>query len=525
MDKITYANLGSLGDDFHREFDAALNQARHKLGATHPLIVGGKAKKSAAGTFPDTNPANTSQLIGHFQRGGRADAVRAIEAARRAFPDWRDLGWKQRVSFLRSAADEIARHQFKYAAQLTLEVGKNRFEAIAEVSEAVDLILYYCRQMEQHQGFVQPMGGTGGEQTRSLLKPYGVWVVVAPFNFPFALAAGMAAGALVAGNTVVFKPASDAPYAGLGLHEALQRSGLPVGMFNYLTGDGGELGGELLTNPGVDGLVFTGSRAVGMDILQRFSAARPRPCLAEMGEKNPAIIMPTANLEDATEGVLRSAFGMGGQKCSACSRLYLHKTIYAPFMDLLVEKTRRLKIADPVQRDAFLGPLINEAAVARYRKTVQKGKRDGRLVYGGAVLRQGDFAPGLFVEPAIIDQLPPKSPLFQEEFFAPILAVAEIASLDEGIVRANDSDYGLTAGIFSQIEGEQEEFFARIEAGVTYANRRGGATTGAWPGVQSFGGWKCSGSSGKGALGPYYVQQFLREQSQTVVRPPAAAKR
>lgn len=525
MDKITYASLGSLGDEFHREFDTALNQARHKLGGTHSLLIGGKARKSAAGTFPDLNPANTTQIIGQFQLGSRADTAKAIEAARRAYPDWRDLGWQQRVAFLRSAAEEIARHQFKYAAGLTLEVGKNRFEAIAEVSEAVDLILYYCRQMEVQHGFAQPMGGTGHEHTRTTLKPHGVWAVVAPFNFPFALSAGMAAGALLAGNTVVFKPASDAPYSGLGLHEALHRAGLPVGIFNYVTGSGAEVGEELVTNEGVDGMVFTGSRAVGMSLVNRFSAKRPRPCLAEMGGKNPAIVLPTANLDDATEGVLRSAFGLGGQKCSACSRLYLHQGIYAPFLELLVEKTKKLKIGNPVQRDVFLGPLINEAAVERHGKTVAKGRRDGRVVLGGGKLRDGELAQGCFVEPTIIDQLPAKSPLFQEEFFAPILAVAEIKSLDEGLELANASEYGLTAGIFTQIEGEQEEFFARIEAGVTYANRRGGATTGAWPGVQSFGGWKGSGSSGKGALGPYYVQQFLREQSQTISRPSAPIKR
>lgn len=524
MDKITYASLGSLGDEFHREFDTALNHARHRLGAVHPMIIGGKGRKAGAGTFADLNPANVTQVIGHFQRGSRADVARAVEVARRAYPDWRELGWQQRVAFLRSAADEIARHQFKYAAWLTLEVGKNRVEAIAEVSEAVDLILYYCRQMELHQGFAQAMGGAGSERTRSVLKPYGVWAVVAPFNFPFALAAGMAAGALIAGNTVVFKPASDTPLAGLGLHEALHNAGLPVGIFNFVTGAGAEVGGELVANEGVDGMAFTGSREVGMDLLARFGTRRPRPCLAEMGGKNPAIVMPTANLDDATEGVLRSAFGMGGQKCSACSRLYLHRAIYGPFMEMLVEKTRRLKIGDPTRRETFLGPLINEAAVERYRKVMLKTRRDGRVVQGGGRPRDGELAQGYYVEPAIVDRLPADSPLFREEYFAPILAVAEIKSLDEALELANRGDYGLTAGIFTQIEREQEEFFAGIEAGVTYANRRGGATTGAWPGVQSFGGWKCSGSSGKGALGPYYVQQFLREQSQTIIRPPPVAK-
>jgi len=216
--------------------------------------------------------------------------------------------------------------------------------------------------------------------------------------------------------------------------------------------------------------------------------------------------------------VLRSAFGLGGQKCSACSRVYLHQKIHKPFLDLLVEKTKKLVIGDPTKRETFLGPLINESGVAKYESAVRVGKKEGRVVIGGSRLKGDAFANGFFVEPAIIDRVPKTSRLLQDEYFAPVLAVAEVNSLEEAISLANDSEYGLTAGIFSQEEHEQETFFNAIQAGVTYSNRRGGATTGAWPGVQSFGGWKHSGSSGKSALGPYYVAQFLREQSQTRIK-------
>jgi 1-pyrroline-5-carboxylate dehydrogenase len=237
-----------------------------------------------------------------------------------------------------------------------------------------------------------------------------------------------------------------------------------------------------------------------------------------MGGKNPAIVMPSANLDGATEGVLRSAFGMGGQKCSACSRLYLHKDVYHPFLEALLEKTNKLKIGEPTARDTFLGPLINRAAIKKYERAVRAGRRSGRVLFGGRTLKDDPFAYGHFVEPTIVDRLPKDSVLFREEFFAPVLAVASVKSLDEAVRLANDSEYGLTAGIFTNDENERRKFFNEIEAGVTYCNRRGGATTGAWPGVQSFGGWKNSGSSGKSALGPYYVQQFMREQSQTVIR-------
>jgi 1-pyrroline-5-carboxylate dehydrogenase len=228
--------------------------------------------------------------------------------------------------------------------------------------------------------------------------------------------------------------------------------------------------------------------------------------------------MPSANLDDATEGVMRSAFGMGGEKCSACSRVYVHKGVSKPFLEMLVEKTRHIKIGDPTARDAFLGPLINADAVKKYERAVRLAKREGRIAYGGRRLTQNEFAHGFFVEPAIADRLPKASRMFQDEFFAPVLAVAEVKSLDEAIVLSNATDYGLTAGIFTGDEAEEGKFFDEIEAGVTYCNRRGGATTGAWPGVQSFGGWKASGSSGKCALGPYYVAQFMREQSQTIIK-------
>ena len=513
MEKITYASLGSLGEDFHHAYDAALSYEQKKLGRSHPLVIRGK-KKKGRGTLIDTNPADTRLVLGEFTAAGPEETRAAIEAARGARATWQELGWHNRVAFLRKAADLMRERQFRLAALLTLEVGKNRFEAIAEVSESIDLILYYCQQMETRAGFATPMAANGSERTFSVLKPYGVWAVVAPFNFPLALSTGMSVGALVGGNTIVFKPASNAPLAGWLLGEILHEAGLPMGVFNFLSGPGAVVGGELIINPGVDGFIFTGSKEVGLDILRRFGQPRLRPCLAEMGGKNPVVVMPSADLAAATDGVLRSAFGMGGQKCSACSRLYLHEKIYKPFLELLVAKTKKIVIGDPAKRDVFLGPLIDEAAVAKYEAAIKLGKKDGRIVCGGNRLK-GEWASGFFVEPAIIERAPKTSRLFAEEFFAPILAVAEVKSLDEALTLANASEYGLAAGIFTQEEHEAETFFGGIEAGATYWNRRGGATTGAWPGVQSFGGWKHSGSSGKSALGPWYVPQFMREQSQT----------
>ena len=375
--------------------------------------------------------------------------------------------------------------------------------------------------MAAHQGFETRLGTLGpGEENTSVLRPYGVWAVISPFNFPLALAAGPAGGALVAGNTVVFKPASVTPLLGYKLAEVMIEAGVPPGVFNFVTGGGGTAGQELVDNAGIDGIVFTGSKDVGMRLI-RDNASRPvpRPLIIEMGGKNPAIIMRSADLEKASDGVMRSAFGAQGQKCSACSRVYVSKTVRDEFVRLLVEKTKKIKIGNPLNRDVYLGPVINEEAVSTYERAVAQAVRDGgKILTGGRRLTDGDFAHGYFVEPTVIDGLPASHPLFNEELFVPITMVADVLTLDEAIDRANQTEYGLTAGIFSEEEREIEQFFGRIQAGVTYANRRAGATTGAWPGINSFGGWKASGSTGRGTGGPYYVQQFMREQSRVRIR-------
>jgi 1-pyrroline-5-carboxylate dehydrogenase len=516
MEKITYASLGSLGEEFHRSFEEAVVRERKKFGESHPLFINGKPVKSAK-TFLDFNPAHREFVLGKFQSASREQVRKSIAAARNAAPFWQELGWPARVNFLRKAAELMTRNQFELSALLTLEAGKNRTEAIAEVSETVDLILYYCQQMEAHRGYEMTLSANGAERSKTVLKPFGVFAVVSPFNFPLALAAGMSAAALVAGNTVVFKTSSDTPYTGLRLYEILHRAGLPVGVFNYLTGSGSEIGEEWIGNPDIAGMAFTGSREVGMAVLRRFNQEGPRPCIAEMGGKNPCLVMPTAHLEDAVEGVARAAFGMGGQKCSACSRVYVHQSISKPFVDALVEKAKSLQVGDPVERTTFMGPLINEGAVEKFQNAVKLGKKDGAVLYGGRVMGGSEWENGFYVEPTILYNVKNSSPWFAEEFFAPIVAVNVVKSLDEAITLANASRFGLTAGIFTQIDNEQREFFSRIEAGVAYCNRRGGATTGAWPGVQSFGGWKMSGSTGKNALGPHYVTQFMREQSQTLI--------
>src|SRR5437879_1001407 len=246
MEKIKYSSLANLGEDFHRAFESALSRQQKRFGQSHPLFIHGHAVNSTNGHFPDVAPSDTRLVLGKFQLGTREHARRAITAAKEALAVWNDLNWQNRISFLRKAAELMTSHQYELAALLCLEVGKNRFEAIAEVSEAIDLILYYCQQMEAHQGYEMPLAQAGVERTESVLRPYGVWAVVSPVNFPLALATGMAPGALLVRNTVIFKPASDTPFAGLRLYEMFHHAGLPVGIFNFLTGSGAAVGEELV---------------------------------------------------------------------------------------------------------------------------------------------------------------------------------------------------------------------------------------------------------------------------------------
>ena len=518
--KITYATLTITPKD-DEAYDHAVKAARARLGAHYSMLINGEKWNSTGEEYTHTSPLNTNIIVSYFPKGSRDDARAAIDAARDAFHDWSSRSFKDRIRTLRRAAEIQLQRRFDLAALMALEVGKNRAESLAEVNESVELIRYYCEQMEANNGFVKPLESPGPQQdTISILRPYGVWAVVGPWNFPLALSTGMSAGALVAGNTVVYKPSSESPVLGYEMSQAFLDAGIPRGVFNLVTGPGGTVGVELQENKHVDGFVFTGSKDVGMRLYHQFSSEYPKPIITEMGGKNPAIVSETADLDKAAEGVMRAAFGFGGQKCSACSRVYVHRSVKERFVRLLGDYTQKfVKIGDPTRKDTFLGPLINRAAVDTYSEASDEAQNDGgELVLGGHVLSAGEYANGHFVEPAVVDGLPATHRLFMDELFVPFLVVAEIQSFEQGIELANNSEFGLCAGIYTKNRKEMAVFFDQVQAGVTYANRRAGATTGAWPGVNSFGGWKGSGSSGKSGLGPYYVQQFMREQSRWVVK-------
>jgi 1-pyrroline-5-carboxylate dehydrogenase len=511
--KITYATLRADNEQLHREYEAGLAEAKTQLDGHHRNFVDGK-ERDGDGELTVHSPIDRDIVLGHFATGTRQDAKDAIAAARRAQPAWFALGWEKRIEILRKAADLISERQMVYGGLMAIEVGKNRIEALGEVEEAADLIRYYAQTAVDNRFYDHPMDNLGDSavHTRSILRPHGVFAVISPFNFPMALSCGPTAAAMLAGNTVVLKPASAAPMSAVKLIEAYRDAGVPDGVVNLVMGPGDTVGAELRENPGIDGIVFTGSYEVGMDLYRTFSARYPKPTIVEMGGKNPAVVARSADLEEAAEGIMRSAFGFGGQKCSANSRVYVEAPVHDELVRLLVEKTEAITVGDPLIRENWLGPIIDQKAVDRHQAAVAEARRDGRVLVGGERLSDRGLDRGFYVEPTVVGHLPK-----DHRLFAPFTAVAAVDSFDEAIQLANDSDYGLTAGVYSEDQGEIQRFLDEVQAGVVYVNRRAGATTGAWPGVQAFGGWKGSGSTGKAGLSMYYVAQFLREQSHTVV--------
>lgn len=518
--KVTYATSSVEDPSFHERFEEALSLVRRKiLRQEFPALVGGKKVFPTRGNaFTKKSPINTSWDLGSFPLLGHKDAEQAVLAAKKALSSWSGLPWKRRVKILRKVADLVDKEVFTLSAVTALEVGKNRLEAFGDVSEVSALIRYYCDQMEENNGYITPMLSPGGVgRNVSVMKPFGVWGVISPFNFPAALAGGPMAAALLAGNTVVFKPASETPLIGYLLVKLFHQVGVPPKALSFITGSGGEVGEAMVGEEDVAGLTFTGSYAVGMEIYHKFAQRRwLHPLVLEMGGKNAAVVSRRANLELAAQGIVRSAFGLSGQKCSACSRVFVEKSIYKDLVGLLLEKTGALKVGDPTQREVFMGPVINRGAYEKYQRFIKEFEESGqKIVFGGRVLTGGGLNQGYFVEPAIVEISDPNHPLFQEELFSPLVGVYPVRNLAEALRLTNESRYGLTGGFYSRDQEEVEEYLREVEAGVVYVNRAAGATTGAWPGQQPFGGWKASGSTGRGGGGKWYLLSYLREQSQT----------
>ncbi len=520
LPRVTYSNIAEDFSGVHAHFGKVIAEMRDRqLGLERPNHLGGR--DNTEGTAYDAPcPIDRRLSLGRFFAASPAEVDRAVTAAKAAQRGWRALGWPRRVALARKAADLLEAQKFEVAAACLLEVGKSRMEALGEVEEAIDLIRFYAAEMEASNGFRRDLARANPrEETFDVLRPYGVFAVIAPFNFPVALSAGMSICALIAGNTVVFKPSPMAGLTGRLLTDCLIGAGLPEGVFNLVCG-GAETGAALAANPDIDGIAFTGSHAVGMRMMREFGAggSHARPVLAEMGGKNPTYVAASADLDTAVSGVLRSAFGLQGQKCSAGSVVFLHETLAGAFLDRLRAAASAVVVGDPCERETFIGPLISQAALERFENSLRQARAAGGAVLGGEVLSGGLCDHGAYVRPAIVTGLPDDHALHRDELFLPFLTVRTFSDLGDAIRRGNAVPYGLTAGVYTGDAAELESFLETAEAGVLYANRASGATTGAWPGIQTFCGWKGSGTGSKGGLGAWYLPQFMREQSHTIMR-------
>jgi len=512
---ITYSNIYSDGTRdaaVDSAFDRALDELRH--GEPFECLSWIGNERIGSNEWLDRqDPAHSGVVVSRCSVAGQEVVEKAVLAARVAWPDWRQRSMGDRMAVLSRAAELFRRDRIKLAARGSLETGKTRADALAEVDECAAILELYVRQLTAEAGYRVSMAPPAADsQAYVELRPYGVFGVVGPFNFPFAIPLGMAAAALVMGNTVVLKPSPMTPACGEALAEILFEAGVPQGALSLLFGCA-ETGRALTASP-IDGMAFTGSAEVGLAMhAQLVQPPHSRPLIAEMGGKNPAIVTGrAADLKVAATAVARSAFGMSGQKCNACSRVVVTEDVYDDFLAHLVKVVEGLTVGDPGERGAFTGPVINDVALTRFEKIVAAARTEGRIAIGGKSNRE----EGFYAELTVVADLPYGHWVTREEHFLPVLTVTRVSDFGAALREANNVEYGLSAGIFTADEGERAEFLDVVEAGIVFVNNPGGATTGVWPGGQTMSGWKASGATGKGGFGPWYLQQYAREQSRTI---------
>jgi 1-pyrroline-5-carboxylate dehydrogenase len=490
------------------KMEAALAAVRAEDSATYDLIINGRRVRGA-GTFHTSNPANPSERIGIVQKASQTQAREAVAAAEQAFYSWSRVPAAQRADLLFKTAALAREHRFKLDALLVLEVGKSWAEADGDVAEGIDFLEYYAREMLRLDG-PHPVTPVPGEKNLMMYIPLGVGVVIPPWNFAFAIMAGMTAAAIVTGNTVVLKPSSDSPVIAYKFVELLEQAGMPPGVVNLVTGSGSEIGDLLVQHPRVRFISFTGSKDVGLRINQL--AATPQPgqiwikrVVAEMGGKDSIVVAADADLDAAVEGVASSAFGFQGQKCSACSRAIVEAPVYDEFVKRLSKRVATITTGDPSDPNVYMGPVINEGSLKKIESYVAEGTKEGKLVAGGKRAK-GD---GYFMEPTVIADVKPDAKIAQEEIFGPVLAVIKAKDYDDALRIANNTEYGLTGAVYSQDPAKLERARDEFYVGNLYFNRK---CTGAMVGAHPFGGFNMSGTDSK-AGGPDYLLLFLQAKS------------
>ena len=486
---------------------AALEQVKGELGRTYPLVIGGKKIMNEA-TFASVNPSQPEQVIGYFARATVEQVEEAVQAATSAFESWKRVPARERAGHLFAAADLLSQQRFYYNAWMIYEVGKSWVEADADTAEAIDFLEFYAYEMLR-LAEEQPLVRIEGEDNELVYIPLGVGAVIPPWNFPGAIMIGMTSAAIVTGNTVVLKPASTSPMIAWQFIRILEEVGLPAGVVNFLTGSGSTIGDALIEHPQVRFIAFTGSRDVGLRINQL--AAKPhkgqrwiKRTILEMGGKDAVVVDETADLDAAATGIVASAFGFQGQKCSAGSRAIIVDAVYDQVLQKVVEKTKQLTVGDVTQPETYMGPVVDENAMKKISEYIEVGKGEGQLVAGG-----GHHGPGYFIEPTVFADVDPHARIAQEEIFGPVLAVIKAKDFDDALHIANDTEYGLTGSLYSQDAQRIERAKQEYHVGNLYFNRK---STGALVGVHPFGGFNMSGTDSK-AGGRDYLLLFTQAKA------------
>jgi 1-pyrroline-5-carboxylate dehydrogenase len=492
-----------------REMKAALNLVAGHLGHEYDLIIGGQRLRTE-GKIKSVNPARPSQVVGVHQKAGAEHAEKAMRAALEAFESWSRTSVETRVSLLLSAAQIIRNRKLEFCAWLTYEVGKNWAEADADVGETIDFLEFYSREallLAQAKTPIQ----LPGELDQLLYMPLGVGAVIPPWNFPFAIMAGMTVASIVTGNTVILKPSSDSPTIAAKFVEVLEEAGLPGGVVNFCPGSGATFGNEIVEHPKTRFIAFTGSRDVGLEIHERAAKHQQgqiwiKRTILEMGGKDSTVVMADSDLDAAVDGVVAAAFGFSGQKCSACSRAIVDAPVYDIFVERVREKVASLAVGDPAA-NTNMGPVINKAAMESILRYIDIGKKEGRLVAGGKAVENADG--GFFIEPTVIADIAPDAVIAQEEIFGPVLAVIKVNGFEEALKVANNTEYGLTGAIYTGSREALDVATREYHVGNLYLNRK---CTGAMVGAHPFGGFNMSGTDSK-AGGPDYLLLFTQAKS------------
>lgn len=484
----------------------ALEQVKQELGRTYPLVIGGK-QIHIDDLSQSINPARPDEIIGTFAKATKEHADQAVRAAHWVFDEWRHVPAVERANYLFRAAASMRRRKYEFAAWLVYEVSKSWVEADADVAEAIDFMEYYGREMLRLAS-PQPVVPVPDEDNALRYIPLGVGVVIPPWNFPLAIMAGMTTAAIVAGNTVVLKPASASPTIAAKFVELLNdECALPPGVLNFVPGPGGAMGDALVDHPLTRFIAFTGSKEVGLRIFERAARRQPgqnwlKRTLLEMGGKDAIVVDETADLELAAEAITFSAFGFQGQKCSACSRAIVVEAVYDELLERVVELSRTLTIGDPSDSNIFMGAVIDKNAWTKIREYIDIGRAEGRVVLGGETQEGG----GYFIPPTIVADVDPEARLACEEIFGPVLAFVKARDFEQAVEIFNGTEYGLTGGLISRDRVRLEQAREDFHVGNLYLNRK---ITGALVGVQPFGGFNMSGTDSK-AGGPDYLLLFTQ---------------